>query len=326
MPLRHFTTSPSSHMIYEQSNHRSGTELDRRGAARGGADRRGHLDRFRHTGLPRPAGRMDARIPLRKSSRTSATTSPIPRCARRRGRAGSSIPRSRRSPTPGIWRSSRSSGAASCTRSSRRTSTGCICAPATRPTSWSKCTATCTRRSACDCGRKGPMQETLDRVRAGEEDPECRDCGGMLKSDTISFGQALVPEVIERALTAAQEADLLLAVGSTLQVYPGRGRGADRQAGRRARRHHQRAADAVRRNRRRGAARPDQRGPAADGPRRRIGQAEQERTKTSCCVFTRYEAASSGSRCSMYRRCGILSRSTSASRTRARITRETIRR
>ena len=64
------------------------------------------------------------------------------------------------------------------------------------------------------------MQETLDRVRAGEEDPECGECGGMLKSDTISFGQALVPEVIDRALTAAQEADLLLAVGSTLQVYP----------------------------------------------------------------------------------------------------------
>ena len=70
------------------------------------------------------------------------------------------------------------------------------------------------------CGRKGPMQETLDRVRAGEADPECRSCGGILKSDTISFGQALVPEVIERALTAAQETDLLLAVGSTLQVYP----------------------------------------------------------------------------------------------------------
>jgi len=70
------------------------------------------------------------------------------------------------------------------------------------------------------CGRKGPMLETLDRVRAGEEDPECRECGGMLKSDTISFGQALVPEVINRALMAAQEADLLLAVGSTLQVYP----------------------------------------------------------------------------------------------------------
>jgi len=71
-----------------------------------------------------------------------------------------------------------------------------------------------------DCGRKGPMQATLDRVRAGEEDPECEVCGGILKSDTRSFGQALVPEVIDRAMTAAQEADLLLAVGSTLQVYP----------------------------------------------------------------------------------------------------------
>ena len=71
-----------------------------------------------------------------------------------------------------------------------------------------------------ECGRKGPMQETLARVRAGEADPPCRECGGILKSDTISFGQALVPEVIERAITAAHEADLLLAVGSTLQVYP----------------------------------------------------------------------------------------------------------
>jgi NAD-dependent deacetylase len=71
-----------------------------------------------------------------------------------------------------------------------------------------------------DCGWKGPMQHALDRVRAGEDDPQCRDCGGILKSDTISFGQALVPEVIDRALRVAEEADFLLAVGSTLQVYP----------------------------------------------------------------------------------------------------------
>ncbi|MEZ5728694.1 MAG: Sir2 family NAD-dependent protein deacetylase [Burkholderiaceae bacterium] len=56
--------------------------------------------------------------------------------------------------------------------------------------------------------------------RVREDDPHCRACGGILKSDTISFGQALVPEVIERALRVAGEADLLLAVGSTLQVYP----------------------------------------------------------------------------------------------------------
>jgi NAD-dependent deacetylase len=67
------------------------------------------------------------------------------------------------------------------------------------------------------------MQAVLERVRAGEVDPHCRECGGILKSDTISFGQALVPEVIERAMKAAAQADLLLAIGSTLQVHPAAG-------------------------------------------------------------------------------------------------------
>jgi NAD-dependent deacetylase len=77
------------------------------------------------------------------------------------------------------------------------------------------------RKVMCwDCGMRAPMQKALDRVRAGEEDPKCRDCGGILKSDTISFGQQLVPEVIDRAMQVAGEADLFLAVGTTLQVYP----------------------------------------------------------------------------------------------------------
>jgi NAD-dependent deacetylase len=71
-----------------------------------------------------------------------------------------------------------------------------------------------------DCGWKGPMQQILERVRRGEEDPTCERCGGILKSDTISFGQALVPAVIERAMRAAGEADVMLAIGTTLQVYP----------------------------------------------------------------------------------------------------------
>ena len=71
-----------------------------------------------------------------------------------------------------------------------------------------------------NCGTRGPMPVVLERVRAGEDDPPCRDCGGILKSATISFGQQLVPEVIERAMRAAGEADLFLAIGSTLQVYP----------------------------------------------------------------------------------------------------------
>ena len=64
------------------------------------------------------------------------------------------------------------------------------------------------------------MQQALDRVRAGEDDPPCRDCGGILKSATVSFGQALVPEVIDRAMRAAAEADVFLSIGTSLQVYP----------------------------------------------------------------------------------------------------------
>jgi NAD-dependent protein deacetylase/lipoamidase len=71
-----------------------------------------------------------------------------------------------------------------------------------------------------DCADRRPMVESLDRVRAGEADPPCLVCGGILKSDTISFGQALVPEVIERAMTVSDECDVILAVGSTLSVFP----------------------------------------------------------------------------------------------------------
>jgi NAD-dependent deacetylase len=70
------------------------------------------------------------------------------------------------------------------------------------------------------CDDRRAMAETLDRVRAGEDDPPCLVCGGILKSDTISFGQMLVPEVIDRALRVSEECDVLLAVGSTLSVFP----------------------------------------------------------------------------------------------------------
>ena len=77
------------------------------------------------------------------------------------------------------------------------------------------------RRFMCwGCNMRGPMQRVLERVRAGEPDPHCRDCGGILKSDTISFGQQLVPEVIDRAMQVSGEGDVFIAVGTTLQVYP----------------------------------------------------------------------------------------------------------
>jgi NAD-dependent deacetylase len=76
---------------------------------------------------------------------------------------------------------------------------------------WSRCWG---------CGDRRSMQQILDRVRAGDPDPSCELCGGVIKSDTISFGQALVPSVIEAAMVAAERCDLLLAAGSSLSVYP----------------------------------------------------------------------------------------------------------
>ena len=70
------------------------------------------------------------------------------------------------------------------------------------------------------CGERGPMRPVLERVRAGEEDPPCRACGGILKSATISFGQSLVAADLERAERAAQRCDLLIAIGSSLAVFP----------------------------------------------------------------------------------------------------------
>jgi NAD-dependent deacetylase len=71
-----------------------------------------------------------------------------------------------------------------------------------------------------DCRERAPMERALARVRAGEEDPPCRSCGGILKAATISFGQSLVAADLARAQAAARRADFLLAVGSTLSVFP----------------------------------------------------------------------------------------------------------
>jgi NAD-dependent deacetylase len=80
------------------------------------------------------------------------------------------------------------------------------------------------------CGDRAPMETALARVKNGEDDLRClkteassRACDGILKSATISFGQSLVPEDLARAERAASECDLLLAVGSTLSVYPAAG-------------------------------------------------------------------------------------------------------
>ena len=70
------------------------------------------------------------------------------------------------------------------------------------------------------CGASAPTQAVLDRVRAGEVDPACPGCGGVLKTATVSFGQSLDRAVLGAAVAAAGGADLLLAVGTTLTVRP----------------------------------------------------------------------------------------------------------
>jgi NAD-dependent deacetylase len=70
------------------------------------------------------------------------------------------------------------------------------------------------------CGWRGPMEDVLARVAAGDEDPSCEECGGMLKSAAISFGENLVAEDLHRAQVAAASCDLFVAVGTSLVVYP----------------------------------------------------------------------------------------------------------
>lgn len=78
-----------------------------------------------------------------------------------------------------------------------------------------------TRKAGClSCEYRTEMETVLERVRAGEPDPPCPVCGGIMKSATISFGQALIAEDLSRAQVAADEADLLLAIGSSLTVNP----------------------------------------------------------------------------------------------------------
>lgn len=78
-----------------------------------------------------------------------------------------------------------------------------------------------TREFRCmNCTDRGPIERVLARVEAGDEDPACRSCGGILKTATISFGQNLVMDDLERAQIAAATADVFLAIGTSLTVYP----------------------------------------------------------------------------------------------------------
>ena len=86
------------------------------------------------------------------------------------------------------------------------------------------------------CEKVSPIGPTLERVAAGELDPHCLEehpevCGGILKAATISFGQSLRTDDLNRSCDATDDADLFIAIGTTLTVFPVAGlvpRAADR--------------------------------------------------------------------------------------------------
>lgn len=70
------------------------------------------------------------------------------------------------------------------------------------------------------CGWSSTTREALARIDEGDLDPRCPQCGGLIKAATVSFGQAMDRRAIHQAVDAVHTADLLLAIGSSLQVFP----------------------------------------------------------------------------------------------------------
>ncbi len=73
------------------------------------------------------------------------------------------------------------------------------------------------------CGDRTPMRAALERIEAGESDPPCLVCDGVLKSATVYFGEELDERVVRNAVAAASGCDVFLAVGTSLQVWPAAG-------------------------------------------------------------------------------------------------------
>ncbi|MFD5293970.1 NAD-dependent deacetylase [Streptomyces mutabilis] len=74
-----------------------------------------------------------------------------------------------------------------------------------------------------DCHVRGPMEDALARIEAGEDDPPCPECGGILKPATVMFGERLDPVVLGDALAVAKACQVFIAVGTSLQVQPAAG-------------------------------------------------------------------------------------------------------
>ncbi|MCQ8774261.1 SIR2 family NAD-dependent protein deacylase [Streptomyces telluris] len=73
----------------------------------------------------------------------------------------------------------------------------------------------CTR-----CKVRSGMEAALERVAAGDPDPACEACGGILKSATVMFGEGLDPVVLGEAVAVTKACEVFIAVGTSLQVHP----------------------------------------------------------------------------------------------------------
>ena len=81
-----------------------------------------------------------------------------------------------------------------------------------------------TRHARClDCGTRMEIADILSHFTAHGDAPDCPQCGGLVKTATISFGQAMPQDEMVRAEAAVKACDLMLVVGSSLAVYPAAG-------------------------------------------------------------------------------------------------------
>jgi len=127
------------------------------------------------------------------------TMLPTPKCESAPGRAASTRSAKSGGRTPATTRSPSSSGVGSYTPLITQNVDGLHLAAGHSPQRVVEIHGTVREVVCLDCGERAPMERALARVRAGDEDPACRSCGGILKSATISFGQGLVVEDLRRA-------------------------------------------------------------------------------------------------------------------------------
>ncbi|MFQ5592454.1 MAG: NAD-dependent deacetylase, partial [Phycisphaerae bacterium] len=77
------------------------------------------------------------------------------------------------------------------------------------------------RRVACvGCGKEWAPEDVLAMIDAGDDAPDCDECGRPLKSTTVAFGQAMPVEIMAEAARLSEQADVYLAIGSSLAVEP----------------------------------------------------------------------------------------------------------